>query len=369
MNIVSVSCKRRDQLRDKQRELTLSALQKGEVFTGRGLNQEISLKRAGDTRWGSHYESLIRLITMFSSIINVLEIVLEDGISSEQRGEAFALLDSMQSFDFSFCLHLMKDILGITGELSEALQRKDQDIVNALLQDMRNNKWDEFIKKVTSFCVEHKIITPNLNDKWVARGRPRCGLQEMTNLHHYRVEIFYTVLDMQLQELNNRFTEANTQLLLCIACLNPSNSFNAFNKEKLIEMANLYPNDFTPLDLMVLDNQLETYIMDMGFDDQFLLVKDIGSLAEKMVQSRKEILYPLVFRLLKLALVLPVATVGVERSFSAMAIIKNRLRNRIGDQWMNDILIAYIEKEILDCINNDVIIQFFQNMKNRRYKL
>ncbi|PKU63519.1 hypothetical protein MA16_Dca022437 [Dendrobium catenatum] len=174
---------------------------------------------------------------------------------------------------------------------------------------------------------------------------------------------------MQLQELNNRFTEANTQLLLCIACLNPSNSFNAFNKEKLIEMTNLYPNDFTPLDLMVLDNQLETYIMDMRFDDQFLLVKDIGSLVEKMVQSRKEILYPLVFKLLKLALVLPVATAGVERSFSAMAIIKNRLRNRIGDQWMNDILIAYIEKEILDCINNDVIIQFFQNMKNRRYKL
>ncbi|PKU66015.1 hypothetical protein MA16_Dca009090 [Dendrobium catenatum] len=174
---------------------------------------------------------------------------------------------------------------------------------------------------------------------------------------------------MQLQELNNRFSEASTELLLCISCLNPSNSFHAFNKEKLIRMTNLYPADFTPSDLMILDNQLETYIMDMQFNIQFSLLKDIGSLAEKMVQNRKEILYPLVFRLLKLALVLPVATTGVERSFSAMAIIKNRLRNRIGDQWMNDTLIAYIEKEILDCIDNDIIIQFFQNMKNRRYKL
>ncbi|XP_020695550.1 zinc finger MYM-type protein 1-like [Dendrobium catenatum] len=265
MNIVGVSCKRRNQLRDKQHDMTLSALQNGEVFTGRGLNQEISLRRPGETRWGSHYESLIRLITMFSSVVDVLEIILEDGISSKKRGEAFALLDSMQSFDFCFCLHLMKDILGITAELSDALQRKDQDVVNAMslvqiskirLQDMRDNKWDDFIQKVSLFCVEHKIIIPNLNDKWVARGRSRRGLQEITNLHHYRVDIFYTVLDMQLQELNNRFTEANTELLLCIACLNPSNLFCAFNKEKLIKMANLYPSDFTPSDLMILDNQL-----------------------------------------------------------------------------------------------------------------
>ncbi|XP_020679943.1 uncharacterized protein LOC110097737 [Dendrobium catenatum] len=358
--------------------MTLSALHNGEVFTGRGLNQEISLWCPGEARWGSHYESLIRLITMFSSVVHVLEIVLEDDISSEQRGEAFALLDSIQYFDFSFCLHLMKDILGITAELSDALQRKDQDIVNAMslvqiskirLQDMRDNKWDAFITRVSLFCVEHKIITPDLNDKWIARGRSRRGHQEMTNLHHYRVDIFYTVLDMQLQELNNHFTEANTELLLCIACLNPSNLFSAFNKDKLIKLANLYPSDFTSSDLMILDNQLETYITDMKLDVQFSLLKDIGSLVEKMIQSRKEILYPLVFRLLKLALVLPVATAGVERAFSAMAIIKNRLRNGIGDQWMNDTLIAYVEKEILDCIVNDVIIHLFQNMKNRMYKL
>ena len=45
---------------------------------------------------------------MFSSIINVLEIVIKDGISLEQRGEAYGLLDLIQSFDFTFNLHLMK---------------------------------------------------------------------------------------------------------------------------------------------------------------------------------------------------------------------------------------------------------------------
>ena len=32
----------------------------------------------------------------------------------------------------------------------------------------------------------------------------------ITNLHHYKVDCFYTVLDMQLQEFNDRFDEVNS---------------------------------------------------------------------------------------------------------------------------------------------------------------
>ena len=47
-----------------------------------------------------------------------------------------------------------------------------------------------------------------------------------------------------------------------------------------------------------------------------------------------------------LVLTLPVATATVERSFSAMKYVKNELRNQIGDQWMNDCLVVYIEKDV-----------------------
>ena len=50
---------------------------------------------------------------------------MEDGLNSGQRYEATNLLESMQSFNFMFSLHLMRAILGITSELSQALQRKD----------------------------------------------------------------------------------------------------------------------------------------------------------------------------------------------------------------------------------------------------
>ena len=36
------------------------------------------------------------------------------------------------------------------------------------------------------------------------------------------------------------------------------------------------------------------------------------------------------------------------------------------DQWMNDHLLMYIEKDIFDIIDNETIMQHFPNMKTRR---
>ena len=66
-----------------------------------------------------------------------------------------------------------------------------------------------------------------------------------------------------------------------------------------------------------------------------------------------------------LALILLVATTIVEIAFLTMNIIKNRLHNQIGDQWMNDCLVTYIEKDIFKTIKCEEIMQRFQNMKNR----
>ncbi|KAF8393116.1 hypothetical protein HHK36_021357 [Tetracentron sinense] len=378
VNVVGSSCKRHDILQEKQVDKIIEALKSGELLSGQGLNQETSLKRAGDTRWGSHYGTLLSLIVMFSSVISVLEIVVTDGFSMEKRGDALNLLKLAQTFDFVFDLHLMKTILGITNELSKALQRKEQDIVNAMslvqvskqrLQMMRDNGWDSLLIEVSSFCAKENIPVLNMDDKFVAPGRSRRHVEEITNLHHYRAELFYTTIDMQIQELNNRFTEVTTELLLCVACLNPSNSFCAFDKQKLIRLAEFYPVEFSTIQLMALDNQLETYIIDIRSNSEFSELEGINNLAEKMIKTKKDIVYPLVYLLVTLALILPVATATVERAFSAMKILKNRLRNRMGDELMNDCLVAYIEKDIFDSIDNEAIIQRFQNMKTRRGQL
>ena len=41
----------------------------------------------------------------------------------------------------------------------------------------------------------------------------------------------------------------------------------------------------------------------------------------------------------------------IEKSF-LMKYIKNELHNQIGDQWMNDCLVVYIERNVVCSINN-----------------
>ena len=114
-----------------------------------------------------------------------------------------------------------------------------------------------------------------------------------------------------------------------------------------------------------LDNQLKIYIHDMQSIEESSVFRGIGQLVEKMVEMKKNISYPLIYSLVTLTLILLVAISTVERAFSTMNIIKNRLRNQIGDQWMNDCLVTYIEKDIFKTIKCEEIMQRFQNMKNR----
>ncbi|XP_050289817.1 uncharacterized protein LOC126727964 [Quercus robur] len=131
-NIVGASCKRRDIFNEKRSAKVIEELKNNEISTGRGLKLEMNLKRPGDTHWNSHYGALVNLIHMFSFVIDAIETIIEDGLDSNQRAEANILIGLLQTFEFVFSLHLMKGVLSISYELSQALQRKDQDIVNAL---------------------------------------------------------------------------------------------------------------------------------------------------------------------------------------------------------------------------------------------
>ncbi|XP_025800276.1 uncharacterized protein C6orf132-like [Panicum hallii] len=59
----------------------------------------------------------------------------------------------------------------------------------------------------------------------------------------------------------------------------------------------------------------------------------------------------------------------INRSFSAMNIIKRELRNKIEDDWMNDLMVCYTEKEIFKSLDDEIIIRRFQRLKTRRMQL
>uniref|UniRef100_A0A8R7PL24 HAT C-terminal dimerisation domain-containing protein n=1 Tax=Triticum urartu TaxID=4572 RepID=A0A8R7PL24_TRIUA len=67
----------------------------------------------------------------------------------------------------------------------------------------------------------------------------------------------------------------------------------------------------------------------------------------------------MVDRLLRLVITLPVSTATTERAFSAMKLVKTRLRNRMGDDFLRHYMVVYIGKEIAAKITSDEIINLF----------
>ncbi|CAD6205086.1 unnamed protein product [Miscanthus lutarioriparius] len=337
---VGASCMRKDALLAKHHDVLLEKIENGEIMTGSGLNQESSLARPGDTRWGSHLKTLLRILVMWEAIIDVLEIVKKDSIKPTCNGGALGLIGKMESFDFVFILHLMIELLSMTDMLSRALQRKDQDIVEAMhlitdvkdgLQDMRNNGWEPLLRKVKTFCEKNEIEVPDMDKEINVRGTSRRRKQKVTNKHYYHVEIFLVAIDAILTELNHRFSEISSELLVCMACFNPRNNFSNFDVDKLVRLAEIYVEDFDIGDLIVLPNQLRQFINRARRTPDFLGCTELGKVVEIMVKNNMHTSYKLVYRLIELTLILPVATASVERIFSAMSIVKIDLRNKMGD--------------------------------------
>ncbi|XP_074292998.1 uncharacterized protein LOC141619877 [Silene latifolia] len=158
-------------------------IQDGELETGIGLNQASNLQRPGDTRWSSHLRSISSLMKMFSATCSVFHKLIDEGDTPAEHAQATTALDTMTSFEFIFILHLMKKVLEVSDLLSEALQRKSQDIINSLhlvkttktlLLKLRDDGWNCLLSEVISFCERRNIELPDMNSIYIERrGRAR----------------------------------------------------------------------------------------------------------------------------------------------------------------------------------------------------
>jgi hypothetical protein len=326
LNIVGISCKRHGMLRNARLEQIMKALDCGELKTGSGLNQEMGLPRPGETRWGSHYKTICNIIAMYPAIRDVLFTLGEDTSHRADWTKIHFMLGAVESFEFVFIAHLMFIILGYTNELSQCLQRRDQDILNAIslvnvaknrMQQLRSDGWNQFLERVTLFCNKHGVQIPTMEENYVPYGKSARYARNQTNDDHFRREVYIGVIDQISQELDYRFDEINMELLSCMSAFNPSNSFASFDTQKLCRLAEFYPDDIKGTNLQKLELQLDNYIDDIRQDDCFKDLDNLVDLSVKLVETSRHTVYDMVYLLLKLVLILPVATATVERAFSA----------------------------------------------------
>ncbi|KAM6582276.1 hypothetical protein CsatB_009281 [Cannabis sativa] len=375
INVVGASCKRHDELQAAQATQIAHMIAIDELESGRGANQIGTIKRASDTRWGSHFSSICSLQNMFGATCSVLENIIKEGSNYHQRGDANAAYNMITSFEFIFILHLMKEIMGITDILCQVLQQKSQDILNAmnmvsttknLIQELRNKGWENLLENVVSFSKKFDIDIPNFGSRYV-QGRGRHQRDHITIEHHYHFDIFNATIDFQIQELDSRFGEGATKLLTLTSALDPKDAFKSFNIDDICCLAEkYYPLDFSENERINLRFQLKHFELDVLTNSKFQNLSSIAELCRRLTETEKSKIYYLIDRLIRLVLTLPVSTATSERAFSAMKIIKTRLRNKIEDDFLANNLVVYIEREIAETFDLDSILDDFVSLKERR---
>lgn len=104
-----------------------------------------------------------------------------------------------------------------------------------------------------------------------------------------KLNFFYEVINMQRQDLDIGFDDVNIDSLSSVAALNPNNSFSHFDKHKMLWFAKLYSQDFSQIELIKLDTQLQNYLQDIRYSEEFAEVNGIVTLAQKMVPNREKL--------------------------------------------------------------------------------
>ena len=104
----------------------------------------------------------------------------------------------------------------------------------------------------------------------------------------------------------------------------------------------------------------------MWNDENFTNLRSLAELFMMLVKTERALRNEIVYKLLKFVLVLPGATPDVEWVFSSMNYINNKLGRKMGQKYLNDCLVTFIERYFFLQVKDEDIITHFQSIKDRK---
>lgn len=286
--------------------------------------------------------------------------------------------------NFIGLLALFRKVLGDTKYLSDLLQSPNTDLLRAVdliealrqtFDEYRNEEkhFDELWDIVVEICgkcsipitVRLKRVTQTtraLDDSFVASTLGQRS--QVDSKDAFRRRIFLPIMDSLICEMDKRFSKSSIQIMKGIQGLNPAS--DVFLREDVVVLlAEEYGSDVQDLEneLKQAKRLLARY-KDNGTNSPSSLIDLV-----KCLEPFKEVMCEL-YRLCKIAAVLPVSTAGCERSFSTLKLVKNHLRSTMGGERLSNLALLSIESERAKALDLNMFVQHFATQhKNCRLQL
>ncbi|KAL4008541.1 hypothetical protein ACER0C_002393 [Sarotherodon galilaeus] len=305
-----------------------------------------------------------------------LEEILQQDPPNSSAGDAMVLLKSI-NFEFILCLEITCPIFQVTATASDALQKKDIDlaaaykIVDGVLQSLDHSRTEEEFENIYEQARE-KAASVGLDPPSEVPGQARrrkvpakfkfAATTATADDHafttpqeYYRVKVFYVFVDTMTQELLRRFKGGDNstwEILNALHTLTVPENWKIISTEAHQAVKKL----------------CQFYDIEEEYKLQTeLKVFHASYTCPPPVKNNAHLIFPNMTELLKTYGTLPVSTATVERSFSKLKLVKNKLRTLCSEQRLSDLLLLAVEKDVP--VNHSDVIDILWDMANRKLLL
>ncbi|XP_060868613.1 52 kDa repressor of the inhibitor of the protein kinase-like [Metopolophium dirhodum] len=326
------------------------------------------LKNLCATRWFDRHDAVILFEELQPAILHALDkITLWP--DSDTSSSASHLLTAIRQLKFQTALAILVKILSISFPLSRYLQTVNLDLKTALeaasnvqntIQEIRENcdvEFQQLFLSVITLC-EKFDITVSLP----------CQCKSDNPEYFLRVSVFIPFINNFLDQLSDRFI-SHRIVLNNFDCILPKIEMKISEeiKGKFKQLIETYQDIVDECTDSNLNDNLLNGELDLWYTKYSTLtsaeLKNKNTI-EVYFQTCPDV-YPIISKLLKIFITLPVSTATGERSFSTLRRLKTYLRNFSGQIRLNGLALLNIHRDINVDIN-DVLDELTKNQNENR---
>lgn len=346
---------------------------------------DINLLTYCDTRFIQRHDAILRFTDNFEAVHSALNHISESAdMDAKTKARALSLISAISSSSFIVSLAVAHKVMSLTVTLSKRLQSPKVDLsdgtgmvrdVNKTLQEYRNNDstWlgDSYsvLEQAESLAsvAGVKLSKPRLAGRQMHRAS--AVNSEETDNDYFKRSIWLPYLDAVIMHMTDKFSRSSQTAFLLSSLLTGKEiekenfkevyamygKFIGCHEQQLhTELLNYRDYRFQPTSSECrADTEHEVSASDDDEESEETNEQTEEESSEKTSKSQSMLdalattpgRFPNVRKLLRIAATMPLTSCSAERCFSAMKILKSRLRSTMDDERLNGLALIYIHKD------------------------
>ena len=343
---------------------------------------ELKMHKPSETRWLAR-ERCVRAVR---KSLPALILTFEQIYSENGDAEAYGLAKIMCTYKFVACLYMLCDVLHLVAQLHGSLQSKEVDLASVpVMLDSTVDRLKELKESPASstWFKDHEAVF--LDPQQL--GDRNLVVTEAAK-QDFLKKVYRPYIQSVIDHISSRLKSSD--VFSAFSLFDPRHlpsteaSLSEYGTEKLRTMTNFYGSkqqvtfegetgmsdpdvdpELTEAEWKIFRRILYSQYKDSSnLDSTTGLQKVTSSLLNDGTLNAG---FPNLANLASIALVLPVTTATVERSFSDMKLVKTRLRSRMGEDTLEHAMRVCIEGPDTLCDKDlESIVNHWKEQKTRR---